>query len=51
MQLAMILLWKAVLLEVGLQGVQAHSQKFWFDEILGKIPENPGKKSAQLCLT
>ena len=37
----MKLLWKAVVLQVG---VQAHPQKFWFAENLRKIPENPGKK-------
>jgi len=25
---------------VGLKGVQAHPQKFWFDENLGKMYEN-----------
>jgi len=43
----MILLWKAVVLEVR---VQAHPQKFWFAENLGKIPENPGKNGTQRCL-
>ena len=37
------------LLEVGVQGLQAHPQKFWFAENLGKSPENPGKTGAQ-CL-
>ena len=40
----MKLLRKAVVLEVGLQ---AHPQKFWFAENLGKIPENPVKNGAQ----
>ena len=48
MKLLVLMLWKAVLLEVG---VQAHPQKFWFAENLGKIPENPGKNGAQRCLT
>jgi len=43
----MILLWKAVVLEVGVQWVQAHPQKFWFAENVGKIPENPGINGAQ----
>ena len=43
----MILLWKAMVLE----GLQAHPQKFWFVENLGKSPENPGKSRAQHCLT
>jgi len=47
----MILLWKAVALEMGEQGVQAHTQKFWFAEKLGNIPENPGKNGAQRCIT
>ena len=29
--------------EVGVQGVKAHPQKFWFIENTDKIPENPGK--------
>jgi len=44
----MILLWKAVVLEVG---VQAHTQKFWFAENLDNIPENPRKNGAQPYLT
>jgi len=36
---------------VGVKGLQAHLQKFWFAENLGKSPENPGKNSAQRCLT
>jgi len=47
----MILLWKAVVLEVGMQELQAHPQKFWFAENLGKSPENPGKHGGQGCLT
>ena len=48
----MILLWKAVVLEVGVQEVQAHPQKFWFAENLGNIPENPRKNGAyKRCLT
>ena len=43
----MILLWKTVVLEVGMQGLQAHPQKFWFSENLCKSPENPGKNGAQ----
>ena len=43
----MMLLWKAVVLEVG---VQAHPQKVWFDENLGKSPENSGKNGTQRCL-
>jgi len=40
------------------QGVEAHPQKFWIVEKLGKttenmgkIPENPGKNGAQCCFT
>jgi len=44
----MMLLWKAVVLEMG---VKAHSQTFWFAENLGKIPENPGKNGTKRCLT
>jgi len=51
MKLPMILLWKAVVFEVGVQGLQAHPQKFWVTENLGKNPENPCKNSAQRCLT
>ena len=47
----MILLRKAVLLEMGVKGLQAHPKKFWFPENLGKSPENPGKNGAQRCLT
>jgi len=36
---------------VGVQWVQAHPQKFWFAENMGKRPENPGKNGAQSCLT
>jgi len=32
----MILLWKAVVLEVGMQGLQAQPQKFWLAKNLGK---------------
>jgi len=46
-KLLMILLWEAMALEVGLQGLQAHPQKFWFAENLSKSPENPGKNSNQ----
>jgi len=35
---------------VGIQWVQAHPQKFWFAENLGKIPENPVKNGVQSCL-
>ena len=28
------------------EGMQAHLQKFWFVENLGKIPETPGKNGA-----
>ena len=31
--------------------VASQSQKFWLAESLGKSPENPGKNSAQRCLT
>ena len=51
MKSPMILLWKAVVLGVGVQGLQVHPQKFWFAENLGKSPENPGENSAQRCLT
>ena len=51
MKLPMILLWKAVVLEVGVQGLQAQPKKFWLAENLGKSPENPGKNIAQHCLT
>ena len=44
----MKLLWKAAVLEVG---VQSHPQKFKFAENLSKIPENPGRSGAQRCLT
>jgi len=44
----MILLWKAVVLEMG---VKEHPQKFWFAENLGKILENPGKNGTKRCLT
>ena len=47
----MILLWKAVMLEVKVKGVQSHPQKLWFAENLGNIPENPHKNGAQHCLT
>jgi len=47
----MVLLWKAVVLEVGVKGVQAHSQKMWFAENLGNITENSRKNGAQHCLT
>jgi len=47
----MILLWKTMVLDVGVQGLQAHPQKFWFVENLAKSPENPGENGAQLCLT
>jgi len=32
-------------------GVSGVNQKFSFAENLGKSPENPGKNSAQRCLT
>jgi len=51
MKLSMILLWKVVALEVGVQGLQAHPQMFWFAENLGKSPENTGINGAQRCLT
>jgi len=51
MKLPMRLLCKAVVLEVGVEVVQAHTPKFWFAENLRKIPENPGIKGAQRCLT
>jgi len=35
----------------GGTGVANAPQKFWFPENLGKSPENPGKNSAQRCLT
>ena len=48
MKVPVILLWKAVVLEVG---EQAHPQKFWFAKNLSKITENPGINGAQRCLT
>jgi len=51
MKLPMILLWQAVVLEVGVQGLHVHPKKFWFAENLGKSVENPGKNVAQHCLT
>jgi len=51
MKLPMVLLWKAVVLDMGVQGLQAHPQKFWFAENLGKSPESPGENGAQRCLT
>ena len=36
----MLLLWKAVVLEMAVQGLQAHPQKFWF-------AENRGRNGAQ----
>jgi len=47
----MIPLWKSVVLDVGVQGLQAHFQIFCFVENLGKSPGNPGKNCAQRCLT
>ena len=47
----MIMLWKAVVFEVGVQGLQAHPQKFWFAENLGKSPKNPGRNGVQRRLT
>ena len=44
----MILLWKAAVLEMGLQGLQAHPQKFCFAENLGKSPEGLGKNGAHV---
>jgi len=43
----MVLIWKAVVLEVGVQD----PQKFWSAENLGKSPENPGRNGAHGCLT
>ena len=51
MKLPMRLLCKAVVLEVGVEVVQAQPPKFWFAENLRKIPENPGINGAQRCLT
>jgi len=31
-----------------MQGIQAHPQKFWFGENLGKISEYPGKSQGNL---
>jgi len=50
LKLPMMLLWKAVVLEMGVQGLQAYPKKFWFAENLGKSPEYPGKNGAQHCL-
>ena len=36
----MILLWKAVVLEVGVKGLQAHAQNVWFAKNLIRSPEN-----------
>jgi len=36
----MILLWKAMVFQVGVHGLQAHPQKFWFAENLGKKGSN-----------
>ena len=47
-ELPTILLWTAVVLDLG---VQAHPQKFWLAENLGNIPENPRKNDAERCLT
>jgi len=33
----------------GVQGLQAHPQKFRFAENVGKSPENLGKNGAQCC--
>jgi len=35
--------------EAGVKGVQAHPQKFWFDENPGKICKNLGKMCENLC--
>jgi len=51
MTISRILLWKAVVFEVGVHGLQAHPKMFWFAENLGKSPENPGKNGTQRCLT
>ena len=51
MKSPMILLWKADVLEMGVQRLQAHRQPFGFADILDKSPENPGKNGAQRCLT
>ena len=40
MKLPMILLWKAMVFQVGVHGLQAHPQKFWFAENLGKKGSN-----------
>jgi len=47
----MIMLWKAVVFEVEVQGLQAHPLKFWFAENLGKSPKNPGRNGVQRRLT
>jgi len=44
-ELPMILLWTAVVLDLG---VQAHPQKFWLAENLGNIPENPRRNTAKI---
>ena len=51
MKWPMMLLWKAVVLELGVHGLQAHPQKFWFAEYLSKSPDSPGKNGAKRCLT
>ena len=51
MKLPMILLWKAVVFEVGVQRLQAQPQKYWFAENLEKSHENSDKNSFQRCLT
>jgi len=48
MKLPLILSWKAVVLEMGMQELQAHPQKFWFAENFGKsfTKRNLGKSGA-----
>ena len=48
MKLPATLLWKSVVLEVGVQRLQAHPKLFWFAENLGKSPENPGRKGSNV---
>jgi len=50
MELPMILLSKAGVLEEGVRGLQPQPHKFWLAKNLGKSPENPGKNTAQHCL-
>jgi len=46
----MILLWEAVVLELGVHGLQTQTQKVWFAENLSKNLDNPCKNGAQHCL-